>query len=134
MAKINVEKKRIYETYVTLDTAVAKEAQDSLFAKVRRAVEDAGGKWLQEASRGKKKLGFPVKKRTEAMHWVLYSEGSGKVPGEIAQVLRFDTTVLRSQTVVVEKVPESQAEPEIALVIPADAAEDAEGEDKGGEL
>jgi small subunit ribosomal protein S6 len=135
MAQTAVKRTRIYETYMILDTAVSKEQQDALVAKLKRAVEDAGGKWVLETSRGKKKLAHPLKKRTEALHWVTYAEGPGGVPAEIAQVLRFETSVLRSQTVVVEKVPEPQAEPTEAPASPA--AESGEGQDpeeKDGEL
>lgn len=110
MPTTKTQKIRIYETYMVLDTAVTKEQQDALVAKVKRAVEDCGGKLVLELSRGKRKLSYVLKKRTEALHHVTYSEGPGGIPAEITQVLRFDPSVLRAQTFVVDKVPDPQAE------------------------
>ena len=114
MPTTKIQKTRIYETYMVMDTIVTKEQQDALVAKIKRAVEDSGGKFLLEVSRGKRKLSYVLKKRTEALHVVTYSEGPGGIPAEIAQVLRFDPLVLRAQTFVVEKVADPQAEAEAA--------------------
>src|SRR5690242_3516639 len=105
MAKTQLRKNRIYETYTLLDPVITQEQQDALVAKVKRSVEDAGGTWLPENNRGKRKLSYIIKKRHEALHLIFYAEGPGKIPVEIAQVLKFDPLVLRAQTVVVEKVP-----------------------------
>ena len=110
MPTTKIQKTRVYETYMVMDTVVTQEQQDALVAKIKRAVEDSGGKFLLEVSRGKRKLSYVLKKRTEALHVVTYSEGPGGLPAEIAQVLRFDPLVLRAQTFVVEKVPDPQAE------------------------
>ena len=136
MAKTQVRKNRIYETFTLLDPIVTQEQQDGILAKVKRAVEDGGGTWLPENIRGKRKLSYPIKKKIEAIHAILYSEGPGGIPAEIAQVLKFDALVLRAQTVVVDKVPDAQAEAALAEASPSGPgpSDPAYQDDKDGEL
>jgi small subunit ribosomal protein S6 len=105
-----------YETVVVVDAMIPDESIASEFDAIGKLIENQG-KMVKLDRWGKKKLAYPIRKRTHGEYAVFYYEaGSGALAAEIEKRLRINENVLRWLTVADNPVG-----------VPADKAPEAEG-------
>lgn len=83
-----------YLTYI-LATETAGEEKDKIAAKIKKLVEEAGGKIVKADEWGKRQLAYPIKKQTEGFFINMNLEFEGKEAKPIDEKLRLEERILR---------------------------------------
>jgi small subunit ribosomal protein S6 len=112
-----------YETVIVVDAMIPDESIASEFDAISKLIEQQG-KLVKVDRWGKRKLAYPIRKRTHGEYAVFYYEAnSGALAAEIEKRLRINENCLRWLTVADNPVG-----------VPADKAPEAEGaaENKDG--
>lgn len=105
-----------YETVIVVDAMIPDESIASEFDAIGKLIETQG-KIVKLDRWGKRKLAYPIRKRTHGEYAVFYYESeSGGLSAEIDKRLRINENVLRWLTVADNPVG-----------VPADKAPEAEG-------
>lgn len=105
-----------YETVIVVDAMIPDEAIASEFDAVAKLIEQQG-KLVKVDRWGKRKLAYPIRKRTHGEYAVFYYEAnSGALAAEIEKRLRINENCLRWLTVA-----------DNPIGVPADKAPEAEG-------
>jgi small subunit ribosomal protein S6 len=117
-----------YETILVVDAMIPDESIASEFDAVAKLIESQG-KITRVDRWGKRRLAYPVRKRTHGEYAAFYYEAEGALPAELEKRLRINENALRWLTVVENPcgIP-----PAPSAVADAPAAEegDAKGEEK----
>ncbi len=90
---------RKYEVFFIVDPDLSDGDVKALETKLREIVAREGGVCLSYDSWGKKKLAYPVKKKTRGHYFLMVIEGAPAVPHELERNLRIDERVLKFITV-----------------------------------
>jgi small subunit ribosomal protein S6 len=137
---------RKYECFIIIDADLPDDAIAGADEKIKNVVAGNGGAVLDYVPWGKKKLAYPVKKRTRG-HYVLmeFAGGSGLV-AELERNMRLDERILKFITVMIQDRYDPQAEEakepkalppftdeEVGKVIPLATDEELSGEGEGEE-
>lgn len=86
---------RTYDLTFILSSALAKEEQDKEITKIKKFIEDAGGKAGKLDEWGKKELTFPIKKQLEGNFFNLGLELEGKEAKATEDKLKLEEKILR---------------------------------------
>jgi len=84
-----------YEILLMLDPEGAEAHQDELIARVRELVEGAGGTWRSHDAWGRRRLTYPIAKKTEGVYHLVVFEAGTETLDEISRVLKIDDAVMR---------------------------------------
>jgi small subunit ribosomal protein S6 len=84
-----------YEILLMLDPEGADAHQDELIARVRELVEKGGGTWRSHDAWGRRRLAYPIDKKSEGIYHLLVFEAAGETLDEITRVLKIDDAVMR---------------------------------------
>ncbi|SMC26556.1 small subunit ribosomal protein S6 [Desulfacinum hydrothermale DSM 13146] len=125
---------RKYESFFILDPDLPEDAHQSVGEKLRGVIESGGGTVVSYAPWGKKKLAYPVKKKSYG-HYVLMEFASGPdLIAELERNMRLDERILKFITVKQDDEfhPEEAKEPEPETA-PTQEAEAPETEEAGEE-
>src|SRR5947207_1363309 len=102
---------RIYETIAILKPDTAEAAVKALAKKVEKVLEAKPGEILKRDDWGSKKLAYEIKKEKKG-HYLFWSYVQDpKSLGQLDRALRFDETVIRYMTVVVEEFGKKKEAP-----------------------
>ncbi len=112
-----------YETVLVVDAMIPDESIASEFDAVAKLIETQG-KITRVDRWGKRRLAYPVRKRTHGEYAAFYYEAEGSVPAELEKRLRINENALRWLTVAENPCGIPPA-PSAAAEAPA-----AEGEEK----
>lgn len=93
---------RKYETFFIVDPELTEEAYTIVGDKLKGIVETNGGTVLTYVSWGKKKLAYPVKKRTQGHYILTEYAGGPELVAELERNMRLDERVLKFITVKLE--------------------------------
>ncbi|MBW1974626.1 MAG: 30S ribosomal protein S6 [Deltaproteobacteria bacterium] len=93
---------RKYEVFFIVDPDLNDEETTSIEKKFREIVEREGGRVLTYKSWGKKRLAYPVKKRTRGHYFLMEMAGDSELPLEVERNMRIDDRVLKFITVKLE--------------------------------
>jgi small subunit ribosomal protein S6 len=122
---------RKYETFFIIDPDLTEEAYTLAGEKLKGIVNGNGGEVLTYVPWGKKKLAYPVKKRTQGLYLLMEYCGGAQLVAELERNMRLDERVLKFITVKLEDRfdPEKEEVQEIATPAVLDEDEEmAEGE------
>jgi small subunit ribosomal protein S6 len=92
---------RKYECFVIIDADLPDDAIVTVDDKIKNIVAGNGGTVLDYVPWGKKKLAYPVKKRTRGHYVLLEFAGESGLVAELERNLRLDERVLKFITVVI---------------------------------
>ena len=87
-----------YETVLIVDGLLDEGVIDAEIEKVEKKIGSAGVLKNTEKM-GKRKLAYPIKKRTHGYYTVLTFEGNGRLIADMEQDFRYNENVLRYLTV-----------------------------------
>src|SRR5690606_1850063 len=87
-----------YETVLVVDAMIPDESIASEFEAVAKLIETQG-KITRVDRWGKRRLAYPVRKRTHGEYAAFYYEAEGSLPAEIEKRLRINENALRWLTV-----------------------------------
>jgi len=125
---------RKYETFFIVDPELAEEAYTLAGEKLKGIVNINGGTVLNYVSWGKKKLAYPVKKRTQGLYILMEYAGGAELVAELERNMRLDERVLKFITVKLDDRfdPEKEEARKIAALPAFEEEEEmAEGEAEG---
>lgn len=101
---------RKYEVFFLVDPDLGDSELQSLEARIRDVIAREGGTLISYNSWGKKKLAYPVKKRTRGHYFLMEFAGGPTVPHELERNLKIDERVLKFITVKLEDRYEPEKE------------------------
>jgi small subunit ribosomal protein S6 len=78
-----------------LDPEGAEAHQDELIARVRELVESGSGTWRSHDAWGRRRLTYPIRKKSEGVYHLVVFDAAAETLDEISRVLKIDDTVLR---------------------------------------
>ena len=117
---------RKYECFFIIDADLPDDAIAVVDDKVKAVVDGNGGTVLDYVPWGKKKLAYPVKKRTRGHYVLMEFAGDSKLVAELERNMRLDERVLKFITVLLEDRFDPQAEQEKASKVPPPFGDDEE--------
>lgn len=90
---------RQYELYLVIDAAVEEEEVNAIVERMTELVTagdgETGGEVIKVEARGKRRLAYPIRKKTEGQDIILYLHAPSQALGGIERVLKLDERVLR---------------------------------------
>lgn len=98
-----------YESIVILDPNLTEEQQTVLLDKLKGIIEGQGGKIVQHAKWGRRKLAYEVKKKDYGLYHLFYLDRTPPALKALEGQLRFEETVLKWMSVAVEDVEAEHA-------------------------
>lgn len=93
---------RKYETFFILDPDLPDEVNAAVDEKFKSVITSNDGMLLSYTSWGKKKLAYPVKKRTRGHYVLMEYAGGAKLVAELERNMRLDERLLKFITVKLE--------------------------------
>ena len=95
--------KRVYEVMYIAQPETADEDVTKLNEAIQQQIEREGGTIVKTEVMGKRKLAYPIKKKTEGHYTLFEIEGSGQEIAELERRFRVNDTVIRFVTVRVDE-------------------------------
>lgn len=93
-----------YESVIIIDPNVTEEDQTTLLAKLLEIYTSNGGAVVNQATWGRRKLAYPVKKRDYGVYHLLYLDRTPDALKAMETQFRFEDGVIKWLTVAVEDV------------------------------
>ncbi len=90
---------RKYETFFIVDPDLPDEVNSSVDEKFQSIISNQGGIIISYVPWGKKKLAYPVKKRTRGLYVLTEYAGGPELVAELERNMRLDERVLKFITV-----------------------------------
>ncbi len=120
---------RKYETFFIVDPDLPDETNSVVDSKVQSIVTANGGEILTYSPWGKRKLAYPIRKRTRGLYVLMEYSGGPDMVAELERNLRIDERILKFITVKLEDRfdPEKEAERRASAAAPAFVEDDEEG-------
>jgi small subunit ribosomal protein S6 len=95
--------KRVYEVMYIAAPETADEDVTKLNEAIQQQIEREGGSVVKTEVMGKRKLAYPIKKKTEGHYTLFEIEGSGQEIAELERRFRVNDAVIRFVTVRVDE-------------------------------
>ena len=90
---------RQYELYLVIDAEVEEEEVNAIVERMTELVTagdgETSGEVIKVEARGKRRLAYPIRKKTEGQDIILYLHVPSQSLGGIERVLKLDERVLR---------------------------------------
>ncbi len=90
---------RQYELYLVIDADVEEEDVNAIVERMTELVTagdgETGGEVIKVEARGKRRLAYAIKKKTEGQDVILYIHTPSQALREIERILKLDDRVLR---------------------------------------
>jgi small subunit ribosomal protein S6 len=120
---------RKYETFFILDPDLPDEVNNIVDEKLKTVVASKGGMVLSYVPWGKKKLAYPVKKRTRGHYILMEYAGGAELVAELERNMRLDERVLKFITVLLDDRfdPEQEEARRAAAALPPSEEEGKAG-------
>ena len=122
---------RKYETFFIIDPDLTEEALTIAGEKLKGIVSANGGAVLTYVPWGKKKLAYPVKKRTQGLYILMEYGGGPELVAELERNMRLDERVLKFITVKLEDRFDPEKEEVREVATPPVFTEDEETAERG---
>ncbi|MCE5242781.1 MAG: 30S ribosomal protein S6 [Syntrophobacteraceae bacterium] len=90
---------RKYETFFIVDPDLSDEVNAAVDEKIKGVVGSNGGAVISYLPWGKKKLAYPVKKRSRGLYVLMEYSGGPELVAELERNMRLDERVLKFITV-----------------------------------
>jgi small subunit ribosomal protein S6 len=124
---------RKYETFFIIDPDLTEEAYNLASEKLKGIVNANGGAVVTYVPWGKKKLAYPVKKRSQGLYILMEYGGGPEMVAELERNMRLDERVLKFITVKLEDRFDPDKEEPRELPTPA-AFEEEMADSEDGEI
>jgi small subunit ribosomal protein S6 len=125
---------RKYETFFIIDPDLTEEAYTLASEKLKGVVNANGGEVFTYVPWGKKKLAYPVKKRTQGLYILMEYGGGPQLVAELERNMRLDERVLKFITVKLDDRFDPEKEKAQKTIAPPAFGQDEEvAEDESGE-
>ncbi len=95
--------KRVYEVMYIGTPDAADEDIVKLNESIQQMVEKEGGTVVKTEAMGRRKLAYPIQKKTEGHYTLFEIEGSGQEIAELERRMRVNDTIMRFITVRVDE-------------------------------
>ncbi len=95
--------KRVYEVMFIAAPETADEDVAKLNDAVTKLIETEGGSVVKLEDMGRRKLAYPINKKTEGYYVLFEIEGSGQEIAELERRMRVNDTIMRYLTVRVDE-------------------------------
>lgn len=122
---------RKYETFFIVDPDLPDETNSAVDNKVQSIVTANGGEILAYTPWGKRKLAYPIRKRSRGLYILMEYSGGPELVAELERNLRIDERILKFITVKLEDRFDPEKEKErraaAAAAVPAFTEEDETG-------
>lgn len=118
---------RKYEVFFILDADISDEATDGINDKLKNVVTGNGGMVVTHVPWGKKKLAYPVKKRTRGNYILMEFAGDATLVAELERNMRLDERVLKFITVKQEDFYDPDKEQPVEPMVTPAFGEEEEG-------
>jgi len=127
---------RKYETFFIVDADLPDEVNAVVDEKLKSVVGSNGGLVITYTSWGKKKLAYPVNKRTRGHYVLMEYAGGPELVAELERNMRLDERVLKFITVKLDDRydPEKEEARKAAAARPFKEEEEGEGAETSGAL
>ncbi len=135
---------RKYESFIIIDADLSDDGIAGVDDKIKSVVTGNGGTVLDYVPWGKKKLAYPVKKRTRGHYVLMEFVGASGLVAELERNMRLDERVLKFITVMLAdrydpqaeeakqpKTPPPFTDEEVGKVVPLATDEELSGEVEG---
>jgi small subunit ribosomal protein S6 len=90
---------RQYELYLVIDAEVEEEDVNAIVERMTELVTagdgETGGEVIKVVARGKRRLAYPIKKKTEGQDIILFIQTPPPALHEMERILKLDDRVLR---------------------------------------
>lgn len=86
---------RPYEVMYILDSRLDEEAQKQINARVNETIAKIGGTIEKSENLGRKRLAYPIKKRTDGVYMLTHFEGESRALKELNRVMNITEGLLR---------------------------------------
>ncbi|MCA9444169.1 MAG: 30S ribosomal protein S6, partial [Candidatus Omnitrophica bacterium] len=90
-----------YETLYIISPDLSEEDQNALRAKVVDVIKANGGEIVKDEVWGKRKLAYPIKKKTDGVYVLVRSKSGSGLPAAVSTFAKRTPDVLRHLTTVV---------------------------------
>lgn len=87
--------KRPYELMYILDTRIEESAQTELNEKIQSTISEIGGTHEKTEVWGRKKLAYPIQKRTEGLYMLTHFEADSDSLDELNRIMSISEGLLR---------------------------------------
>ena len=90
---------RQYELYLVIDAEVEEEDVDAIVERMTQLIlagdGESSGEVIKVEARGKRRLGYPIKKKSEGRDTIFYFQTPPQALREMERILKLDERVLR---------------------------------------
>jgi len=119
---------RKYETFFIADPDLSDETTSAVDKKVQSVVASNGGEVLTYTPWGKRKLAYPIRKRTRGLYILMEYAGGPDLVAELERNLRIDERILKFITIMLQERfdPEKEKERKASQAAIAPFVEDEE--------
>ncbi len=122
---------RKYETFFIVDPDLPDETNSAVDNKIQSIVSANGGEVLAYSPWGKRKLAYPIRKRSRGLYVLMEYSGGPELVAELERNLRIDERVLKFITVKLDDRFDPEKERERRAQAAAAAAFSEEEEESG---
>jgi len=90
---------RQYELYLVIDAGAEEDDVNSIVERMTQLIStgdgEANGEVIKVEARGKRRLAYPINKKTESQDIILYFQAPSQALSEMERILKLDEQVLR---------------------------------------
>jgi small subunit ribosomal protein S6 len=84
-----------YEILLMLDPDLPEARQDEIIARVRELIEQGGGTWVGHDPWGRRRLAYPINKKTDGVYHLLQFDVEPETLDELSRILKITDGVMR---------------------------------------
>jgi small subunit ribosomal protein S6 len=78
-----------------LDPDLPEARQDEIIARVRELIEQGGGTWVGHDPWGRRRLAYPINKKTDGVYHLLQFDAEPETLNELSRILKITDGVMR---------------------------------------
>ena len=84
-----------YEILLMLDPELPEARQDEVIARTRELIEKGGGTWVGHDPWGRRRLAYPIDKKTDGVYHLLQFDAEPDTLDELTRILKITDGVMR---------------------------------------
>jgi small subunit ribosomal protein S6 len=84
-----------YEVLLMLDAELPEARQDEIVARTRELVEKGGGTWVGHDPWGRRRLAYPIDKKTDGIYHLVQFDAEPETVDELTRILKISDGVMR---------------------------------------
>ena len=84
-----------YEVLLMLDPEMTEARQEEIIVRARELIEKGGGTWVGHDPWGRRKLAFPVDKKTDGIYHLVQFDAEPEALDELTRILKITDGVMR---------------------------------------